>query len=433
MHGTIWAESDGIPGRGSLFQFTVRVTASQMPADTNDAGEQPALSGRRALVVDDNATNRHILGLQLQSWGVFAVEAADAAAPLDLFRRGDQYDIVLLDMQMPGMDGIALAKAICAQRGPRPLPIVMLTSLGRDLGSDARAVSCFAGYLTKPVKASQLYNTLVAALVRGDGRVATSPDTASTPEPRRAAALPLRILLAEDMEVNRRFALLALEELGYRADVAGNGREVLEQLARRQYDVILMDVQMPEIDGLDATRSIRRDWPVERQPHIVAMTANAMQGDREICLSAGMDDYVSKPVYLVELRRVLERAAARVAAWPVSAPPVDAPAEPSIDVEAVKRLLARRDGRSLIKLFITEAGEAIRTLRAAVDRGDRSAARQAAHQLKGSGAYVGARRVVTLSAEIEAATRRGDLVSIEAIRPLDDDLSALEGMLMDSA
>jgi PAS domain S-box-containing protein len=432
MGGTIWVESEGVPGRGSAFQFTIRVNRGTADERLVRHGGQPALAGRRALVVDDNATNRRILGLQLQGWGMLAVEAALPSEALDVLRRGDRFDVVLLDMQMPGMDGVSLAKAICAQRGSRRLPIVMLTSLGHDLGAEAEAVACFAGCLTKPVKPSQLHDTIVAALVgrdtRSPGDIRSAPPGKMPSQPRPAPGLD--ILLAEDMEVNRRFALLALEELGYHAHVASNGLEVLQALARQRYTVVLMDVQMPDMDGLEATRRIRREWPTDRQPHIIAMTANAMQGDREICLEAGMDDYLSKPVYLEELRLVLERAAARIATWSTAASgPATAAA---IDRATLDRLLARPEGDDLVKLFVTEADETMRQLQQAVLDGDLRHAQDAAHRLKGSSGYVGATRIAALSAELESATRSGHAAQPTVLEALQEEMSRVQQLLMRS-
>jgi CheY-like chemotaxis protein len=202
------------------------------------------------------------------------------------------------------------------------------------------------------------------------------------PEPARATATtptqlatwrPLRILLAEDVAVNQKFALLALEDLGYSADVAANGREVLAALVRQPYDVILMDVQMPELDGLEATRHIRREFGAERQPHIIAMTANAMQGDRELCLEAGMDNYVSKPVYLEELRTALERVGQ----------PVAAIENALLDPVVVAQVRAQRMGRELIELYVAEAEQLLVELASTVAQGDLTEAQRLAHGLSG--------------------------------------------------
>ncbi len=326
MGGTLCVDSEGAPGRGSAFYFTMTAEGAPGPAPIYLSGAQPQLSGRRVLIVDDNATNRQILNLQARSWGMLPQEVTSGAEALELIRRGVAFDVAVLDMQMPEMDGVQLAAEIrrvettvsrSAPSQRRKLPLVMLTSLGRSKDADARE---FAAYLTKPIKASQLYNVLVGVFIE-ERRVPepadAAPAPAPAPSPRPAAPafdrqlgqrVPLRILLAEDNLLNQKLALKILERMGYQADVAGTGREVVEAVQRQTYDVVLMDVQMPEMDGLEATRQIRQRWPNPAGPRIIAMTANAMQGDREMCLAAGMDDYVSKPIQVTELQAALERA-----------------------------------------------------------------------------------------------------------------------------
>ncbi len=326
MGGTMWAESEGA-GRGSAFRFTIRAPAAEVPraAPSSEAlGRPQVLAGRRALVVDDNATNRRILRTQLGRWGMAVEEAAGPTRALDLVRAGERFDLALLDMQLPDMDGVALARALRALAPT--MPRVLLTSLGtREAGELDREL--FAAQLTKPLKQSPLLDTLHTVL---GGTAPARPH----PEPRAAGHAdlarrhPLRILLAEDNAVNQKLALRLLQQLGYRADVASNGLEAVQSVMRQPYDVVLMDVQMPEMDGLEATRRIRAASSLQRQPHVVAMTANAMQGDREDCLAAGMNDYVTKPVHPERLREALLRAPPRHDAEPTTGdrePPTGAP------------------------------------------------------------------------------------------------------------
>jgi signal transduction histidine kinase/CheY-like chemotaxis protein len=312
MGGSMRAESAGI-GQGSSFIFTIRAEPASVPERRTSRdllGIQAILLDKCVLIVDDNATNRRILSLQTGKWGMTPRETGFPAEALSWIENGEHFDLAILDFQMPEMDGLMLARAIRKHRDEKALPILLLTSLGRrEIGADDLD---FAAYLTKPLKPSALYDALAGIF----GRDAASPSASSeaASQPGRSAIdadlgrrHPLRILLAEDNAVNQKLALRFLEQMGYRADVASNGIEAIQSIERQTYDVILMDVQMPDMDGLDATRHIRRLTDVS-QPHIVAMTANALEGDREACLAAGMNDYVSKPIRVHELVQALLKA-----------------------------------------------------------------------------------------------------------------------------
>jgi CheY-like chemotaxis protein len=311
MGGTMGVRSDG-PGTGSTFHFTIKAVPACLPEGGEARrrqviGEQPALKGRRLLVVDDNATNRRILALQAAKWGMVAIDTDAPEKALPLLQQ-QRFDLAILDMHMPGMDGVQLATRI--REAGHALPLVLFTSLGRQ----DNASGLFAASLGKPLHQSQLFDTLVTLL---SGERAVAAPTAAKPkiDAGMAAAHPLRILLAEDNVVNQKLALRLLQQMGYRADVAGNGIEAIECIERQRYDVVLMDVQMPEMDGLEASRRIVARWPSPAQrPRIVAMTANAMQGDREECLAAGMDDYVTKPIRVDALVAALMQAGSRDAA-----------------------------------------------------------------------------------------------------------------------
>jgi signal transduction histidine kinase/DNA-binding response OmpR family regulator len=295
MGGTMWVESAG-PGHGSTFHFTIRGERVDLPQGTRRdfVGAQPALQGKRILVVDDNATNRRILALQAAKWGMAVHDTGAPEQALEVLVR-DSFDLAILDMHMPDMDGATLAARI--RKAGHSLPLVLFSSLGSKDASDG----LFVARLAKPLRQSQFFDTLVTLLAQD----AAPRRVASPPKPRIDAEMAsrhsLRILLAEDNVVNQKLALRLLGQMGYRADLASNGLEALECIARQTYDVVLMDVQMPEMDGLEASRRITARWPAGQRPRIIAMTANAMQGDRELCLAAGMDDYVSKPIRVDEL------------------------------------------------------------------------------------------------------------------------------------
>ena len=314
MGGEIGVASE--PGQGSTFSFEIPTGVVPTPAPPGARPAPDALAGRRLLVVDDNAVNREIVTHLARRWGVEAEAVVSGPDALDAVARADgdgrPFDVVVLDMQMPGMDGVAVARALAARGGAAPA-MVMLTSITRDRTLRERAQAAgVAAVLYKPTKPDPLFEAVRDALGLGaPPRPAPAPamivraDRAPAPAPRAR-----RILLAEDNVVNQKVALRILQRLGHSADVAADGVEVLETLALRPYDVVLMDVQMPRMDGLEATRRLRADLAADEQPYVLALTANAMEGDREACLAAGADDYLAKPVSLDGLRAALAKAVA---------------------------------------------------------------------------------------------------------------------------
>ena len=305
MGGTMWVESR--VGEGSTFFFTIRAAAAPHAPQLHLQGAQPDLAGKRVLLVDDNETNRRILTLQTKGWGMLPTTVASGAEALDRLRNEPAFDLAILDMHMPEMDGAQLSIEIRKLAGIVQPPLVLLTSLAatsRQIREQYGAPD-FAAFLTKPVKPSQLYDTLIGILSRQEA-VPIAPVLRREPE--MARRLPLRILLVEDNVVNQKVAVRLFDRLGYRIDIAGNGIEAIAALRRQHYDTVFMDVHMPEMDGIEATRRICAEWPRTR-PRIIAMTANAMKEDREECLAAGMDDFVSKPVRVEELRIAIERCA----------------------------------------------------------------------------------------------------------------------------
>ncbi|WP_420644133.1 response regulator [Candidatus Leptofilum sp.] len=301
MGGQMWVES--IVGKGSTFHFTIQVKEAELIGDQDNLPRGDALYNKHILILDDNPTNRTILAKQAAAWQMIPHCFSTSADVIFALKDKAHFDVAVLDMELPKMDGAMLAQIIRQTRSEQMLPLVLLSSIGQTLPSEKRAL--FQATLTKPVKSSVLFNTLV--------KILSNDATAVPPQEGKAMfdatlgeQFPLRILLAEDNTINQKVALRMLERLGYRADVAGNGLEVIEAVLQRPYDVILMDIQMPEMDGLKATIHIREELIGCKQPYIIAMTANALVGDRETYLSQGMDDYVSKPVRVQELQRALQ-------------------------------------------------------------------------------------------------------------------------------
>jgi len=419
MGGRMWVESE--VGEGSTFFFTIDVEAAPGPLDANFQEYQPRLTGKRLLIVDDNAINRKILTLQTQAWGMIPYAVASGPEALEWLQQGERFDLAILDVQMPEMDGVALATHIRQLPGCQELPLIILSSMGRpDTTTLPGGASInFAAFLSKPVKQSQLYNVLTAALGAQPIQLKPTSVPALPMDTQPSQRLPLRILLAEDHLVNQKVALFLLEKLGYRADVAANGLEVLEALHRQPYDVVLMDVQMPEMDGLEASRRICREWSLGQRPRIIAMTANAMEGDREECLAAGMDNYLSKPIKIDALVKALQQCP------PYCQPPspeqhLESSALPAVDERVLQELQAMLGDngaalvRELIDCYLEESPKLLQAMSAALSQVNSAALRQAAHTLKSSSADQGAKILAALCQELEDLGRVGILTEAAA-------------------
>jgi PAS domain S-box-containing protein len=427
MQGTIWAESD--LGSGSTFHFTAQFTVSDQPVEK----PRPRIvQGSRVLVVDDNATNRMILDEMLANWQMEVTTVAGVDAALEQLRAarasGRPFELVLSDVNMPGRDGFDLAAALRDDEQLADAVILMLTSAerpgevqrSRDLGVNS--------YLHKPVKQSELYDAIVAALsVDGvEESVGASGNAESDVQ------LPkLHILLVEDSVVNQRLALALLNRWGHEVTIASNGLEALELVGQREYQLVLMDIQMPEMDGLEATRRIRESEQ-ESGGHlpIIAMTAHAMKGDRELCLEAGMDDYVSKPV---RAWRLLEAMAGQVPAEPgqiivtqdppessddaiESESPMDATIPYAVDWPvSIKIVQGDLDLlRDVIDAFKEESGIVLGGLRKALVEEDQKTAQRMAHTIKASFRTFGIDDAYDLAYECEVASREGRLDDVQS-------------------
>jgi len=420
MHGRLWVVSQ--PGVGSTFHFTALFGhAAEAPA-TKRPVVAPSLEGLRVLVVDDNATNRRIQVEMLRNWRMFAVSSAGAEDALVQLRQaegaGQPFALVLTDANMPDTDGFELARQIKDDPRLRGALIMMLTSGDRpDDVARCRQLGVTA-YLMKPVKQSELFDAIVAAVA--PVAVPATEEPAARPEP---GARRLHILLAEDSLVNQKLAVGLLERRGHRVCVANNGREALAAIEREPYDLVLMDVQMPELDGLDATRALREQEQARGTAHlpVIAMTAHAMTGDRERCLAAGMDNYISKPIRSHDLFATIEATLDRCA-------PAAAAIDWSVALETVggdRPLL-----REIVDAFLQEAPPLLAELRAAADAADGERLRRTAHTLKASLRYLGAQQLADQAFALETHGREGHVVeALSLLSSFHESLTRILGQL----
>jgi PAS domain S-box-containing protein len=413
MGGEMGVESR--EGEGSTFWFTAWLE-KQEGAPEHKPAPPADLTGLRVLVVDDNATNRRILVRQTSAWGMRPSEAESGARALELLReasrRGQPFEVALLDLHMQEMDGFELARAVKSDPAVAPVRLVLMPSYGQRGDAQVASEAGVSAYLMKPVKQSQLFDCLT--MVMG-GDHAAAADAAPAPAQlvtrhtldETKLSSRARILIAEDNPVNQKVAALQVEKLRYRADVVSNGVEALDALSKIQYDIVLMDCQMPEMDGYEATRQIRRWEGARKRTVVIAMTANALEGDREKCLAAGMDDYLSKPVRSEELRAVLER-------WQPAAPSPqgagESPPEDDSPPVDMGRLFDAAGGdeelvRELVEIYLRQMGADVERLKAAVGTNSTEEVRHIVHTATGGGATLG---MVALDEPLQALERLSD-------------------------
>lgn len=300
MDGRIWVESE--VGKGSTFFFTIRLRTSGIgKTKLYVRGQIPELKNSRVLIVDDNETNRHIFTLQFESWGMVPYTAKSGHEALAIIEEDEEpFDLAVIDMQMPSMDGLELGRAIKALPFKGDVPMIMLTSLGKinKLPTDV-----FDAQLSKPIKLAELFEEVLRVIAEARNRRSNLAD--HNIDKNLAAKLPMRILLAEDNITNQDLVITLLSKMGYKIDAVENGRKVLEMMERKKYDIILMDIQMPVMNGMEATKVICEKYMEHERPKIIAITANAMPGDKERYLNAGMVDYLPKPIKFKDVQSVL--------------------------------------------------------------------------------------------------------------------------------
>jgi two-component system sensor histidine kinase/response regulator len=430
MEGRLWLDSE--PGEGSRFHFVAQFGV--LP-ETAEAMAPPAAALRelRTLVVDDNATNRLILSEILAGWQLKATVVDGAAAALERLqeaaRRGEPFELVLTDALMPGVDGFALAEKIARDARLRSAKVILLTSAA-SMMSDRRSAALFAARLAKPIKQSDLLDAIVNAFA--------GPAPAVSPAaPATAASRPLRVLVAEDNPTNQKLIETLLRQRGHQVTMVADGRGAVDRAADGSFDVILMDVQMPEMSGLEATAEIRgRERASGGHVPIVALTASAMAGDREECLACGMDGYISKPLRPDELFATIDSLCAppgEAAGAAVDAPAAPAPVR-SVDLD---QLLAGFNGntrlvRDVVDVFLQDAPETLARIRDAARARDARALGAAAHTLKGSAGLFAQGRAYESARRLEQVARAGDLAGADAAcAAVEADVSRLMAELRD--
>ncbi|MGB3693296.1 MAG: response regulator, partial [Spirulinaceae cyanobacterium] len=411
MGGRIWADSD--VGRGSTFYFSI-VTES-VDEQTSTSQESSLLAQKCLLIVEPHQINRDNLTIQAQSWQMDTIAVASPEAALELLKQ-KKVDAAVFDRQMPGVTQPTLAESIHQQPNYRELPLILLGNIGQQETAQLQVNSQAIFSVIKPVKKSQLYYSLIEAFRGKPPVVKKNPKHSLYLDAEMARKHPLNILVAEDHSVNQKMALLILQRLGYQGDLANNGLKALEAVAKKNYDVILMDVQMPEMDGLEATTRIRRELPEAQRPRIIALTASAMQGDQEECLAAGMDDYISKPIRIEELVKALYKCQS-FEENPVTLPELSNPEPESessvINAEALEEIkdMAGEDAAEflveMIDCYLGESPELMAAIEQAISDDNANALRNSAHSFKSNSATLGATKLTQLCKELELMGKAG--------------------------
>jgi signal transduction histidine kinase/HPt (histidine-containing phosphotransfer) domain-containing protein len=419
LGGKIWVESDA--GKGSNFHFTISARASAATAPPAWQAPQPQLAGKRLLVIEDNATNRHLITQRGQQWGMTVETAENSSDGLARLAQGDLFDAVIADWQMPDKDGLTLAEEIRQQLSGRCVPLIALAA-PRPGGEQVHPLpGSVAVFVHKPIRPAQLLEALCRAMSVNIQREKKAPAT-PTLDPDLARRLPLRLLLADDNPINQKVGLSVVQKLGYRADLVSNGVEVIQALEQKAYDILFLDVQMPQMDGLEAARQICQRWPVDKRPRIIAMTGNALIGDREKCLQAGMDDYISKPIRIGEMQSALERwgrpttrRTDSASGQRVRSDSADNLLDQSVIRELRKMPPSEGVGmlQELVDLFLKGAPQRMAQIRQSINDGPMLAFH--AHALKSMSLNLGAKRMVALSQKLEDLGRSRNVYSAPAL------------------
>ena len=414
MGGSIWVESDA--GKGATFHFTILANAAASVIQPNWQTPQQQFAGKRLLVIEDNPSNQRLIRHRSTQWGMTVESATNNREAMAALSDGKEFDLAIIDLQLPETDGLSLVNEIRKLPQGRFLPIILLSSVRLRTDDQRPSKAGISVIIHKPIRPQQLLEALAQALNLQLQRDKKSPNAPAL-DANLASRLPLRILLADDNPINQRVGQSVLLKLGYRAELVTNGIEVLKALEQNTFDLIFLDVQMPEMDGLEASRRISERWGSDRRPRIVAMTGNALMGDREKCLAAGMDDYISKPIRIAELQAAIERwgPTKKRRSETTSFLRKDSPQTADLldsNVLAELREMPPTDGvsmlRELIDLFLDSAPKRITQIRESAHQPTNLAFH--AHALKSMSLNMGAQKIVDLTKRLEEMGRTGNVI-----------------------
>ncbi|MDY7007473.1 MAG: response regulator [Cyanobacteriota bacterium] len=412
MGGKILVESE--VGKGSKFSFTIQTKAAPAQPKRYLNKQTPEIKNKRVLLVDDNQTNLEILIWQCQQWEMLPFATDHGKEAISWIERGDLFDLAILDMAMPEMDGLTLGRELRKLKTQDELPLILLTSLGK-YNEDVDLINrIFSAHISKPVKQSTLLKTIVDIFATVKHSYQKPPAKQVQIDHQLAEHLPLKILLAEDNIINQEFAVAILEKMGYKIDVVHNGIDAIAACKNQNYDIIFMDVQMPEMDGLEATREIIKQLPSETRPKIIAMTANAMEDDRDECLQAGMDDYVSKPVKIQLMQQMLEK-------WGTKHTNINDTTSSSQILDRTAMIVSMVETKpELVKkmthLYLDQEGpRRLTEIKQAIAEENAKSLKHSAHTLKGGSATLGVVGVVEVCRQLEAKAKNQDFADIEQL------------------